>query len=87
MADNREKLWKLTDSLGVTPRLSSDDKDKVFKSGRLAILVVTCMAIVCHSFGHLLLRYMTVCCQECCQQTLPTFRASGFHTYGRHAVS
>lgn len=23
MADNREKLWKLTDSLGVTPKLKS----------------------------------------------------------------
>lgn len=29
MADNREKLWKLTDSLGVTPRLKSEDKDLV----------------------------------------------------------
>ena len=23
MADNREKLWKLTDALGVTPRLKA----------------------------------------------------------------
>lgn len=29
MADNREKLWKLTDSLGVTKKLKSEDKDLV----------------------------------------------------------
>ena len=29
MADNREKLWKLTDSLGVTKKLKPEDKDLV----------------------------------------------------------
>jgi elongation factor 2 len=31
MADNREKLWKLTDSLGVTKRLKPEDKELVGK--------------------------------------------------------
>lgn len=49
MADNREKLWKLTDSLGVTPRLKSEDKDLV--SRHAAALYTQLMREALHIFG------------------------------------
>ncbi len=35
MADDREKLWKLTDSLGVTKKMKTEDKDLVRFQGCL----------------------------------------------------